>query len=83
MANYYCEYYGQKNTTVHGLTAGNCIRHPNGNSKRKHKLYEGTEKSQYVCKLCGIKNSTLHGLTSGNCIRHPNGNSKGKYQPEL
>lgn len=83
MANYYCEYCGVKNSTVNGLTAGSCMRHPAGPNKGKHKLYEGTEKSQYVCKYCGVKNTTISSLTSGSCMRHPNGANRGKHSPSL
>ena len=83
MANYYCEYCGAKYSSVSGLTAGSCSRHPNGPHKGKHKLYEGSEKSQYVCKYCGTKYSSLSGLTAGSCARHPNGSNKGKHSPAL
>lgn len=83
MANYYCEYCGSKSTSVSSLTAGFCLRHPNGANKGKHKLYEGTEKAQYVCKYCGTKNTTLFSLTAGWCLRHPNGTNKGKHSPAL
>lgn len=81
MANYYCEYCGAKYSSVSSLTAGNCLRHPDG--RGKHKLYEGSEKSKYVCKYCGAKYSTISSLTSGNCLRHPNGSNKGKHSPAL
>ncbi len=83
MANYYCEYCGQKFSSVAALTAGNCLRHPNESSKGKHKLYEGSEKSKYTCKYCGQSYSSLAVLTAGNCLRHPNGPSKGKHAPAL
>lgn len=83
MANFYCEYCGTKSMSVSSLTAGSCVRHPNGANKGKHKLYEGTEKSQYVCKYCGTKNTTLTSLTAGSCLRHPNGTNKGKHAPAL
>lgn len=83
MANFYCEYCGTKSSSVSSLTAGPCLRHPNGAQKGKHKLYEGIEKSQYVCKYCGTKNTTISSLTSGSCLRHPNGAHKGKHSPAL
>jgi hypothetical protein len=83
MANYYCVTWGLKYSNIASLTSGNCKNQPNGTLKWKHKLYEGTEKSQYTCKLCGSKNSSLAGLTSENCKNHPNGNLKGKHQPTL
>lgn len=83
MANYYCEYCGTKSSSVAGLTAGSCMKHPSGANKGKHKLYEGSEKSQYVCKYCGNKSSSIMGLTSASCMRHPNGANKGKHSPAL
>lgn len=83
MANFYCEYCGTKYSSVSNLTASSCHRHPNGNNKGKHKLYEGSEKSQYVCKYCGTKYSTLSNLTSSSCHRHPDGTNKGKHSPAL
>ena len=83
MANYYCEYCGHKSSSVSSLTAGSCLRHPNGANKGKHKLYEGEEKSQYVCKYCGHKSSSLSSLTAGSCLRHPDGANKGKHSPAL
>ena len=83
MANYYCEYCGTRYSSVSSLTAGYCSRHPNGCNKGKHKLYEGSEKSQYICKYCGTKYSSLSSLTSGYCSRHPAGCNKGKHSPAL
>jgi len=48
MANFYCEYCGTKSATVAGLVSGNCMKHADGPNKGKHKLYEGSEKSQYT-----------------------------------
>ena len=83
MANFYCEYCGTKSSSVSSLTANNCHRHPDGPGKGKHKLYEGTEKSQYTCKYCGTKSSSISSLTANNCPRHPNGPYKGKHAPAL
>jgi DNA-directed RNA polymerase subunit RPC12/RpoP len=83
MANFYCEYCGNKASTVSSLTAGYCLRHPDGSNKGRHKLYEGSEKSQYVCKYCGNKASTISSLTAGTCLRHPLGSNKGKHLPAL
>lgn len=83
MANYYCEYCGQKYSSVSSLTAAYCFRHPDGPNKGKHKLYEGEEKSQYTCKYCGQKYSTLASLTAAYCFRHPDGANKGKHAPTL
>ena len=83
MANYYCEYCGQKYSDVRSLTANSCSRHPDGPNKWKHKLYEGGEKSQYTCKYCGQKYSDIRNLTANSCSRHPDGPNKGKHAPAL
>ena len=83
MANYYCEYCGQKYSVVRNLTANSCSRHPDGPNKGKHKLYEGGEKSQYTCKYCGQKYSDIRNLTANSCSRHPDGPNKGKHAPAL
>ena len=83
MANFYCEYCGQKFSSVSSLTASSCSRHPNGAGKGKHKLYEGTEKAKYTCKYCGQSFSSLSSLTASGCSRHPNGAGKGKHAPAL
>lgn len=83
MANYYCEYCGNKYSSVSSLTSGHCPRHPDGPNKGRHKVYEGGEKSQYVCKYCGNKYSSISSLTSGHCVRHPNGPNKGRHAPAL
>ena len=83
MANVYCEYSGTKSPSVFSLTGNLCSRHPNGSSKGKHKLYEGSEKSQYLCKYCGTKSPSIFSLTGSLCSRHPNGTSKGKHAPAL
>lgn len=83
MEKYYCEYCGASYSSVRTLTACNCIRHPNGPGKGKHKLYQGCEKQEYTCKYCGTKYRDLRTLTACNCIRHPNGPGKGKHSPAL
>lgn len=83
MANYYCEYCGQKFSSVSALTQASCIRHPMGSCKGKHKLYEGSEKTRYICKYCGQSFPSLSALTSASCIRHPAGACKGKHSPAL
>ena len=83
MANFYCEYCGTKFPSVVNLTASPCFRHPDGANKGKHKLYEGSEKSQYTCKYCGMKFPSLSNLTAAPCFRHPNGYNKGKHAPAL
>lgn len=50
---YYCEYCGHRFPSVRLLTSAPCVRHPDGPNKGRHKLYEGTEKSEYTCKYCG------------------------------
>ena len=83
MANFYCEYCGQKYSSVSSLTANSCPKHPNGFGKGKHKLYEGAEKSQYTCKYCGQNYPSIQALTSVSCARHPSGSYKGKHAPAL
>ena len=80
---FYCKYCGHKASSVAGLTASACIRHPDGPHKGRHALYEGSEKEVYTCKYCGHKVSSIASLTSSACIRHPNGPHKGKHAPAL
>ena len=80
---FYCKYCGHKATSVASLTASSCIRHPNGPSKGKHALYEGSAKESYTCKYCGRKASSILSLTASKCLRHPNGPSKGSHEPAL
>lgn len=81
--NYYCKYCGYKTSSVKTLTANVCRRHPNGDGKGRHALYEGTEKASYTCKFCGQTASDLRTLTANKCRRHPNGPAKGNHQPAL
>ena len=83
MSNCYCEYCGTKASSIMGLTGNSCHRHPLGSGKGKHKLYEGSEKSQYSCKYCGTSSSAIMGLTGNSCHRHPSGAGKGKHAPAL
>lgn len=83
MPNFYCEYCGTKSSSISSLTANSCHRHPLDASKGKHKLYEGSEKSQYSCKYCGISATTIIGLTGNSCHRHQLGTNKGKHTPAL
>ena len=83
MANYYCEYCGQKFSSVSSLTAMSCSRHPLGPGKGKHKLYEGSEKAKYTCKYCGQTFGSISSMTGLSCSRHPNGAGKGKHAPAL
>ena len=73
MANFYCEYCGFRFPTIQALTGTSCYHHPAGWNKGKHKLYEGSEKSQYLCKYCGKKYSSLTLLTSSSCSKSPTG----------
>lgn len=83
MPNYYCEYCGQEFSNPRNLTAQNCLKHPNGALKGKHKLYEGSEKSQYICKYCGNSFNSIRILTAQKCLKHPNGTLKGGHSPAL
>ena len=83
MSNLYCEYCGKKFTSIPQLTSSFCPKHPNGFSKGKHKLYEGSEKSQYTCKYCGQNYPNIASLTASSCARHPSGSYKGKHAPAL
>lgn len=81
--NYYCEYCGHKFSSVRQLTSGTCPRHPDGSNKGRHKLYEGSEKSEYTCKYCGKKFRSIQVMVSGQCVNHPNGSNKGYHAPAL
>jgi hypothetical protein len=83
MANFYCKHCGIKASSISSLTSQSCGKHPNGNNKGRHELYEGSEKSQYFCKYCGQKHSSISSLTSQVCGKHPNGNNKGRHEPSL
>lgn len=83
MVQYYCEYCGNKQAQISNLVATPCFRHPDGPSKGKHKLYEGSEKTHYNCKYCGTSTSSIANLTSIPCFRHPKGANKGKHRPAL
>ena len=82
-AAFYCKYCGHKASSVASLTAGACLRHPDGPHKGRHALYEGSEKKSYTCKYCGTKAASIASLTAGACLRHPNGPHKGKHAPAL
>ena len=83
MANFYCEYCGQKFSSVSSLIGSTCHRHPSGTNKGKHKLYEGSEKAKYTCKYCGQNFGTISSMTGLSCHRHPEGVNKGKHAPAL
>ena len=80
---FYCQYCGTSASSVSSLTNGSCSKHPAGNYKGNHALYEGGEKSQYTCKYCGNQASSISSLTNGSCSRHPNGSYKGHHAPAL
>ena len=79
-ANYYCEYCGTKYSSISSLTANTCSRHPDGVHQGRHKLYEGSEKSQYFCEYCGTKYSSISSLTANTCSRHPDGVHQGRHK---
>ena len=79
----FCEYCGQKFSSAKTLINNNCPRHPAGSMKGKHKLYEGSEKSQYLCKYCGQKFSSIQSLTTNKCFKHPSGAFQGRHSPAL
>jgi DNA-directed RNA polymerase subunit RPC12/RpoP len=83
MANYYCEYCGSRYPDIANLTGNACPKHPNGQGKGKHSLYQGSEKSQYNCRYCGLKASSIQNLTTNACPKHPNGMGKGRHAPAL
>ena len=83
MANYYCEYCGYKAPSISFLTNNYCPQHPSGTNRGRHKLYEGSEKSQYECKYCWYKAPSISFLTNNYCQRHPSGTNKGKHAPAL
>jgi DNA-directed RNA polymerase subunit RPC12/RpoP len=83
MANFYCEYCGQKFSSVSSLTASTCSKHPLGSFKGKHKLYEGSEKAKYTCKYCGQSFSSISSMTAATCSKHPSGVFKGRHAPAL
>ena len=80
---FYCKYYGTKNLSEVSLTENFCHRHPNGEGKDRHELYQGSEKPQYTCMHCGTKALSIASLTSSWCFRHPKGAVKGHHLPTL
>ena len=83
MSNFYCEYCGEAFSNPRNLTIQNCMRHPNGTLKGKHKLYEGGEKSTYICKYCGNSFNSIKTMISQNCMRHEAGVLRGRHAPAL
>lgn len=83
MQKFYCKYCGTYRSSVASLTSGKCPRHPAGNCKGPHVLYQGSEKPQYTCQYCGTKRPTIQSLTSGRCPKHPAGSCKGYHSPAL
>lgn len=80
---YYCEYCGHKFPNVHLLVSAPCPRHPLGENKGRHKLYEGGERSEYTCKYCGRKFRSIMEMTGGRCAFHPSGENRGRHAPAL
>ena len=83
MSKYYCEYCGHEAIGVSVLVGQPCVKHIDGPNKGKHKLYEGSEKSQYTCKYCGKQASSIKNLVSQPCQKHPDGANKGRHAPAL
>ena len=81
--SYNCKYCGREYPSVSSLTSNTCARHPDGPNKRKHSLYEGSEKDKYTCKNCGREYGSISSLTSNTCAKHPDGSNKGKHEPAL
>lgn len=81
--NYYCEYCGHKFPDVRQLTSGTCSKHPAGSNKGRHKLYEGSEKSEYTCKYCGKRFPSIMLMVGCTCVNHPDGSNKGNHSPAL
>lgn len=83
MANFYCKHCGHKAPSVQILTSQPCYKHPLGNNKGRHELYEGSEKSKYTCKYCGYTAPSIMAITMQFCYKHPNGSNKGTHSPAL
>jgi DNA-directed RNA polymerase subunit RPC12/RpoP len=84
MANYFCEYCGQKFASPVMLLQYACPKHPNGSNRGKHKLYEGGEKPLYTCKYCGRQFTSISQMVSQQvCPKHPNGMNRGRHAPSL
>lgn len=83
MANFYCKHCGHKASSIQILTGQPCPKHPLGNNKGKHELYEGAEKLRYSCKYCGHTASTIMLLVGQPCPKHPDGSNKGHHSPAL
>jgi DNA-directed RNA polymerase subunit RPC12/RpoP len=70
MANFYCEYCGQKGFHQYQILPP--IVDPDilmVSCKGKHKLMKEVKKSKYTCKYCGQSFSSLTNLTGNSCIR--------------
>lgn len=83
VTKYYCEYCGQKFSSVQTMVINVCPRHPDNPMKGKHKLYEGSEKTRYTCKYCGQTFTSIESLTTNKCFKHPKGSLKGRHSPAL
>ena len=75
----YCKYCGTSASNARTLLNGWCSKHPAGQNKGKHALYEGGERKEYFCIYCGQKFHTLSSLLSAWCNKHPDGQNKGKH----
>ena len=83
MAKFYCEYCGHEAPSVMVLLGQPCPKHIGGSNKGKHKLYEGSEKSQYTCKYCGSQANSIRNLVSQPCQKHSMGANMGRHAPAL
>ena len=83
MADFYCKHCGAASSSISGLTANYCSKHPYVPNKGMHMLYEGGEKAEYTCKNCGASASSIAGITAHCCSKHPKGENKGKHQPAM
>lgn len=73
---YYCELCGEDFPSVQYLTMNTCFKNNGG----KHKLYEGSEKSEYTCKYCGLRTYSIKSLVMNRCHKNPVGD---RHAPAL
>lgn len=79
MAKFYCEYCGRSFSSVAVMSSSFCSKDPTGN--KRHKLYEGSEKSTYTCKYCGRTFANLAVMSSSQCPKDPSGHKR--HSPAL
>ena len=60
MANFYCEYCGQKFSSVSSLTAGYCIRHPDGPHKGDTNSMKEARKANTPANTAGNRSTAFH-----------------------